>query len=402
VTTAGHAQRPSLSRDRSNGAVAGVCAGIAKRAGIDVALVRVIFIALAFAGGIGIVLYGVMWALVPVEGGSSRTITLPRVHGRASLEIGVGAGLILLSLLLTFRAVGFWISDAIVWPVVLIAAGGALLWSQAGREPAGPDDEPAAPEEQPVIVASRSGIGVVLVIAAGVAFLNAAGALSGARNVLLSVFVVAIVLGVIFGPWILRMARSLAEERGERIRTQERAEISAHLHDSVLQTLALVQQRSDDPRAVEALARRQERELRAWLGRRAAPGGATTLGAALEAAAGEVERDHGVRVEVVSVGDASLDERTQALVAAARESMVNAAKFGGGSVVDVFAEAGDDGVDVFVRDRGPGFDLAQIGPDRRGVRESIVGRMERHGGTARINSRPGEGTEVELTLPAAT
>jgi signal transduction histidine kinase len=235
-----------------------------------------------------------------------------------------------------------------------------------------------------------------------VVFLGATGALSAARNVLLSVLVVAVVLGVIFGPWIVRLARSLAEERAERIRTQERAEISAHLHDSVLQTLALVQQRSDDPKAVEALARRQERELRAWLGRRAAPGGAETLGAALEAAAGEVERDHGARVEVVSVGEVPLDERTAALVAAAREAMVNAAKFGGGSVVDVFAEAGADGVDVFVRDRGPGFELGEVAPDRRGVRESIVGRMERHGGHAVINSRPGEGTEVELSLPVKT
>src|SRR5206468_766232 len=133
----------------------------------------------------------------------------------------------------------------------------------------------------------------------------------------------------------------------------------------------------------------QERELRAWLGRRTVPGGAATLGAALEAAAGEVERDHGVRVEVVSVGEVPLDERSQALVAATREAMVNAAKFAGGSVVDVFAEAGDDRVDVFIRDRGPGYVVDEIAPDRRGVRESIIGRMERHGGRAVIHSTPG-------------
>jgi signal transduction histidine kinase len=207
---------------------------------------------------------------------------------------------------------------------------------------------------------------------------------------------------VIFGPLILRMARSLTAERAERIRSQERAEISAHLHDSVLQTLALVQQRSADPKAVEALARRQERELRAWLGRRAAPGGAATLGGALEAVAGEVERDHGARVEVVSVGEVALDDRAQALVAATREAMVNAAKFGGDSVVDVFAEAGPERIEVFVRDRGPGFDPAAVAEDRRGVRESIIGRMERHGGRAVINSRPGEGTEVELSMPVKT
>jgi signal transduction histidine kinase len=403
VTTPNTAATRSLRRDRSHGAVAGVCAGIAKQAGIDVLLVRIVFGALVFAGGFGVVLYVLLWALVPVEGTPGRTLVMPRLQGRGAIQVALGAGLLLLSLLLTLRALGVWMSDVVVWPVVLVTVGGALLWREAGTRSSltSPHEVPAEGEE-PVVAASRTGIGVALVIAAGVAFLSAAGALSAARNVLLAVLVVAVVLGVIFGPWIVRLARSLTEERAERIRTQERAEISAHLHDSVLQTLALVQQRSDDPKAVEALARRQERELRGWLGRRAAPGGAQTLGAALEAAAGEVERDHGARVEVVSVGHVALDERAQALVAAAREAMVNAAKFGGGSVVDVFAEAGPENVEVFVRDRGPGFDPGTVAEDRRGVRESIVGRMERHGGHAVINSRPGEGTEVELTLPVKT
>jgi signal transduction histidine kinase len=388
-----------LRRDRSAAVVAGDCAGLAKQTGIDVAVVRIVFIALVFAGGLGLAIYGLMWVFVPVEGKEGRSISIPQLGGRGGIEVGLGAGLLLLSLLLTLRGLGVWWSDVLTWPVVLIVAGAALLWHEAGRpRDRGEPDEVVEPEE-PVAAASRAGLGIVLVIAAGIAFLSAVGALSAARNVLISVLVVAIVLGVIFGPWIVRLARSLAEERAERIRTQERAEISAHLHDSVLQTLALVQQRSDDPKAVEALARRQERELRAWLGRRTAPGGAETLGSALEAAAGEVERDHGTRVEVVSVGEVPLDERALALVAAAREAMVNAAKFGGGSVVDVFAEAGPDGVDVFVRDRGPGFDPEAVAADRRGVRESIVGRMERHGGRAVINSRPGEGTEIELSLP---
>jgi signal transduction histidine kinase len=393
VTTPHQATARSLRRDRSRGVVAGVCAGIAKQANVDVLVIRIVFIALVFAGGIGVAIYALMWALVPVEGQPGRTLVVPRLQGRGGIQVALGAGLLLLSLLLTLRASGVWVSDLIVWPVVLIAVGGALLWREAGARSALTPEEPPAQEEEPVVAASRTGIGVALVIAAGVAFLSAAGALSAARNVLLAAFVVAVVLGVIFGPWIVRLARSLAEER---------AEISAHLHDSVLQTLALVQQRSDDPKAVEALARRQERELRAWLGRRAVPGGAQTLGAALEAAAGEVERDHGARVEVVSVGEVQLDERAQALVAAAREAMVNAAKFGGGSVVDVYAEANTDDVDVFVRDRGPGFDPSAVAEDRRGVRESIIGRMERHGGRAVINSRPGEGTEVELNMPVKT
>jgi signal transduction histidine kinase len=206
---------------------------------------------------------------------------------------------------------------------------------------------------------------------------------------------------VIFAPLVLRLVRSLTEERAERIRSQERAEMAAHLHDSVLQTLALVQQRAEDPRAVAALARRQERELRAWLSRRV-DAGPLRLARALEVAASEVERDHGVPIEVVAVGDADLDAPGEALVAAAREAMVNAAKFGGGSAVDVYAEALDGTLEVYVRDRGPGFDPAAVPADRRGVRESIVGRMARHGGKAEIHSAPDAGTEVELTMPRDT
>ena len=246
---------------------------------------------------------------------------------------------------------------------------------------------------------SRTGLGVALVVAAGLAFLQATGALSAARDAVLAALVAAVVLGVIFAPWVLRLVRSLGAERAERVRSQERAEMAAHLHDSVLQTLAMVQKRADDPREVAALARRQERELRTWLsGRGAAAAGERRLETALEAVAGDVEREHGVPVEVVAVGDAGLDERGEALLAAAREAIVNAAKFGEGSAVSVYAEAGEARLAVFVRDRGPGFEPAAVPADRRGVRESIVGRMERHGGRATIASSPGQGTEVELVL----
>jgi signal transduction histidine kinase len=394
----GRESRAPLRRDPDAGIVAGVCAGIAAQLGADVALVRIAFVALTFAGGIGPIVYALMWALVPARGAAAAVNI--RLGVRGGVQVGIGTGLLLLAVLLTFRALGVWWSDVVVWPLVGIAAGAALLWRGAGAPAAAPPTaDEALPPEEPAAVASRTGLGIALVVGAGLAFLGATGALSAIRSVLLSVMVVAVVLGVIFGPWIVRLGRSLAAERAERIRSEERAEISAHLHDSVLQTLALVQQRSEDPRAVEALARRQERELRAWLGRRAAPGDEERLGAALEGAADEVERDHGVRVEVVTVGDAELDDRSRALVAAAREAMVNAAKFGGGSAVDVFAEAGEDDLQVYVRDRGPGFDLDRVAADRRGVRESIVGRMQRHGGRAVITSRAGEGTEVELSLP---
>jgi signal transduction histidine kinase len=213
------------------------------------------------------------------------------------------------------------------------------------------------------------------------------------------VLVVAVGLSVIFAPLIARLIRSLSAERSERIRSQERAEMAAHLHDSVLQTLALMQKRADDPREVAALARRQERELRSWLsGRGLEQADGRRLASALDAAADEIEREHGVPIDVVAVGDAPLNEAGEAAVAAAREAMLNASKFGGGSPVDVYAEGDERHIQIFVRDRGPGFDPVSIPDDRRGVRESIIGRMERHGGRAAIRSAEGGGTEVELTL----
>src|SRR3954462_7524221 len=418
---------PALRRDTRHRVLGGVCAGLGRHMGVDPLIVRVAFVAAAVAGGIGIALYAVAWVLMPA--GDAPATARRRTH-RGTVQIAAGVGLLTLSVLLTFRSLGLlsfralgrlFFSDAVVWPLVLVAAGGVLLWRQGmGRTPL---EGEASPEQTTIAryaaelgrardavtgraqtaneraaLVSRTSLGVALVIGAGIVFLSASGALSAARDVVLSVLVVAVVLAVIFAPFVLRLVRSLTEERAERIRSQERAEMAAHLHDSVLQTLALVQQRSDDPRTVAALARRQDRELRAWLARR--PGTeATHLAAALEGAADEVERDHGMAVEVVVVGDAELDEPARALVAAAREAMVNAAKFGAGSPVDVFAEVLDDELQVYVRDRGPGFAPADVPADRRGARESIVGRMARHGGRAEVRSEPGQGTEVELAVP---
>jgi signal transduction histidine kinase len=399
-TTAAPRREP-LRRDSSHRVVAGVCSGIGRHLRIDPLIVRIVFVAAATAGGVGIVLYGLAWVLVPADdtGADSWTRRLPR--GRGAIEVALGMGLVTLAFLLTMRALGIWFADVIVWPVALLAAGAGMLWRQSLRPtPVQAPAPPPAPDEERserTRVLSRNGVGAALVVAAGIVFLSATHALTAARDVVLAVLVVAAVLGIIFAPWAIRLVRSLAAEREERIRSQARAEMGAHLHDSVLQTLALVQKRADDPRAVAALARTQERELRAWLAGR--EGDHDRLAAALEAVAGEVERAHGVPVEIVVVGDRALDGRGEALVAAAREAMVNAAKFGGGSTVDVYAETADGALQVFVRDRGPGFDPDDVPADRRGVRESIVGRMARHGGRAAIHSAPGAGTEVELTLP---
>jgi signal transduction histidine kinase len=392
-----------LRRDPAHGVIAGVAAGIARRLGIDPVVVRVLFVATSAAGGAGLALYLVGWAVMGGEDG--KLAPIERLAGRRE-TLMVVAGMVLLAIasLLLLRKWGLWLSDAIVWPVLLAAAGGALIWRQStaaeapARAPAVAPAEPRAPLlHLPADAASRALVGAALVVGGGLVFLWLNDALQPARDSVLAVVVVLIAATLIFAPWWLRLVRGLSAERAERIRSQERAEVAAHLHDSVLQTLALMQRRVEDPREVAALARRQERELRAWLnGRRAA--GDATVASALEGAAAEVEEAHGVPVEVVAVGDAPLDPGAEALVAAAREALVNAAKFAGESPVALYAEVAPGRIEVFVRDRGPGFDPAAVPEDRRGVRESIVGRMERHGGRATVHTAPGAGTEVELVL----
>jgi phage shock protein PspC (stress-responsive transcriptional regulator) len=452
---AGLSTPPPVRRDLEHGVLGGVCAGFARRLGIDPLVVRVAFVAAAAAGGAGVVLYALAWALVPASSAPAGR----RPAGRpGSWRVAAGIGLLSLSALLVLRELGVWFTDALVWPIVLAAAGGALIWRQsAGRSPrAGSDSatavaeragdpHPAEPGRSPATAVAgagtpappgagraaaapsaealasplasardflaglprlgaralgRTGLGVALVVGAGLAFLVANGALGALRDVVLGALVVAVVLAIILAPWWWRLARSLAEERAARIRSQERAEVAAHLHDSVLQTLALVQRRADDPRAVAGLVRRQERELRTWLSGRAPSRPAERVAAALEAAAEEVEERHDVSIEVVAVGDAPLDERGETVVAAAREALVNAAKFAGDEPVSLYAELSEERLHVFVRDRGPGFDPGAVPGDRRGIRDSIVGRMEHRGGRAQIH--PGDanapGTEVELLL----
>ena len=390
-------------RDPDRGLVAGVAAGIAGRLGIDPIIVRVAFAAASLAGGAGLAAYLLAWALMPAEGGAQAPIE--RIAARRDTWLVV-SGMVCLALaaLLLLREWGLWFSDQFVVPVSLVAAGGALIWRQSQ---APPDEREAPPAERtaravpalrlPADAQGRALVGVALVVGGGLVFLWLNHALAPARDVLLAVVVVVIAFTLILAPWWVRLVRGLADERAERIRSQERAEVAAHLHDSVLQTLALMQRRVDDPREVAALARRQERELRAWLNGRRVPGELTVAGS-LEAAAADVEEAHGVPVEVVAVGDAPLDKRGEALVAAAREALVNAAKFAGAGPVALYAEVAPERIEVFVRDRGPGFDPARVPADRRGVRESIVGRMERHGGRAVVHTALGEGTEIELVM----
>jgi signal transduction histidine kinase len=212
-------------------------------------------------------------------------------------------------------------------------------------------------------------------------------------------------VAVVFGPWWIRIARDLVTERQARIRAEERAEMAARVHDSVLQTLALIQRRADQPQQVVQLARAQERELRAWLFDGHAPGSmdgqATTLAAGVQLIQQEAEAAHGITVEAVTVGDCDLDDGLSALLAAAREATVNAAKWSGAGVVSLFAEVEPGQVSLYVRDRGRGFDPEAVPADRKGLAESIRARMARRGGSATVRSAPGEGTEVSLTMPRA-
>ncbi len=339
-------------RDR---VVAGVCGGLAIRLAVDATLVRLVFAILALAGGAGILLYLALWAY---SGGRRRW---------------PGAVLVAVAAATLLSALGF--SDSAVLGASLLSAGLAVVLVRGGSlRPGG----------------SLPVIGVVLLMAGAVLFLGRTGA-SGA---FLAPGAIAGALVLVVGPWLWR----LASERSERIRLEERAEVAARIHDSVLQTLALVQRHSGDAARVSAIARRQERELRRWLyGSGVAD--AASLVDALADAATEVEELHRVRIELASAGDVPLDDDASQLVLAAREAMTNAAKFSGTDEIAVYAEVSATTVTVFVRDRGVGFDRAGVAADRRGIAESIEARMQRAGGSATIVTGPGQGAEIELSLP---
>jgi signal transduction histidine kinase len=240
--------------------------------------------------------------------------------------------------------------------------------------------------------------GLGLILGSLIVFSLGAGDFGAAREIIVAGLLGVLGLALVVGPWVYRLAADLTAERAERVRTQDRADMAAHLHDSVLQTLALIQKNAADGPLVARLARAQERDLRAWL-YDDQPGDESTVGSALRRLAAAVEDAHGISVDVVSVGDCQLTDAMRPLVNAAGEAVTNAAKHAGTERVDVYTEVSADAVDVFVRDRGRGFDPDTVPEDRFGVRHSIIDRMERHGGSAEIRSAPGEGTEVRLHMP---
>jgi signal transduction histidine kinase len=384
------AQRPVMYRRADHRWVGGVAGGIADHLGVPVLAIRLVFVVLAFAGGLGLVLYGAYWIVVATAPGA-------RISRRASLVEYAGAAVLVIAIAAT--SIRGTVLGHLFLPSILACLGGALIWRQASDAQRqrwwrfSRSSLAARPRDRAGRV--RLGVGAAMVLL-GVVTVVALNNVWAIRDGLLAVGVTIVGIALITGPWWIGLVAELSAERRERIRSQERADIAARVHDSVLQTLALIQRNASSPREVARLARGQERELRALL--YGSPAVVTQLSEALRVAAAEVEDAYGIVVDVVVVGDAVLDDTLMAMVAASREALVNAAKHAGVPTVSLYAEVEPRGAVVFVKDRGAGFDLDSVADDRQGVRGSMIGRVERQGGTVTVRSAPGEGTEVEIRM----
>jgi len=398
-----------LRRDPAERLAGGVAAGVAAWRGFNVTAVRIVFALIAVAGGWGVALYVMAWLLVPAAG-ADRSIGSKARSDTRGIRLAVGLASVLVLVLLAAGALneGWFVSWA--WPQVFSVAGLVLIWRNAPAEeqatlrhlvePLGAVPGTKAPARWSVLRLVIAG----LLLAAGLGWLLSVHASLALLRPLGGVALVIAAIVLLLGPWWLRIARELVLERQARVRAEERADIAARIHDSVLQTLALIQRRADDPHKVVQLARMQERELRSWLFEGRAPHEAdsgTTLAAGVRQIQQDVETRYGVPVEAVTVGDCELDDNLNALLAAAREATVNAAKWSGAGVISLFAEVEPAEVSLVVRDRGRGFDPGAVPADRKGLAESVHGRMARRGGTAAVSTAEGEGTKVTLVMPRA-
>ncbi|MBQ0828618.1 ATP-binding protein [Streptomyces tagetis] len=399
----------------------GVARGLAGHLGLPVVWVRLVFVGLFMADGLGALLYAAFWFFVPLGVGGVETQKPPslvtaetspdgrrRIVARKPDKGQIVALLLMVVVAMVFVGnvnLGGGGAKAYLWPTVLVGAGVALVWRQADNARRARWAEVG--RDRRTVTLLRTVAGVLLVTAGTSGIFVLQGSAAHLGSVLQAALAVLVGVTLLAGPYLVRMTQDLSEERLMRIRAQERAEVAAHVHDSVLHTLTLIQRNAENAGEVRRLARAQERDLRNWLYKPEGNGKdedeePATLAEAVKKNAAEVEDKHGVPLEVVVVGDCPLDEGIAAQMQAAREAMVNAAKYGGeGGAVQVYAEVEKRTVFVSVRDRGPGFDLDAIPADRMGVRESIIGRMERNGGTARLRAVPGGGTEVELEMERA-
>jgi len=372
--------------------LAGVAGGLAESAGLSPIYVRAAFVSLSLAGGVGIILYVVLALVVPdTPDGEPDDISSPATR----MQIA-GLALMFVALMLILQAVGLWLG-AVVWPTTLVVFGLAIAIETSGINYERSLEGVTTGRRSWWLVIGGLGMMVagLVVVLRSLDRLQSFGVLAIALIVALGGFM------IVAGPWLWSLIEDLRTERRARIRSEEKAEVAAHLHDSVLQTLALIQ-RTDDPKKMVTLARSQERDLRSWLFDENSTDTDSILGA-LTSAATRVEAAHDVPISVVVVGEASLpSDKQEALISAATEAMMNAAKHSGAAKVSVYAEMANGAIDVYVTDQGAGFDRDSVGEDRRGIRESIEARMQRHGGSTTIESIAGEGTEVQLTMNGAT
>lgn len=394
-------RRPPLRRSRNGRILGGVASGVADHLGVSRTAVRLFFALSVLAAGFGIVTYVLLWILAPLAEGDSAPPAARRLRppGRGQLA---GIGLVFVGIAVLLAIGGLWFTDGHGWPIVLAAIGFAVLWARSSDDGRGRWDLSRMGGPMQTLISTpaspaRLVIGSILIAAAAAVFLAANASVSALGNTLLAIAVAVGGLVLLAGPWVWSLANQLIEERASRMRADARAEVAAHLHDSVLQTLALMQ-RSSEPREMASLARTQERELRAWLYGRAPDAAEANLRDAVEDMAGRVEAQHRVKVEAITVGEAPLDARLRAFVGALGEATTNAAVHSGTESVAVYVEVEEGAVTAYVRDQGTGFDPDAVPEDRHGIRESIVGRLERHGGTATISSGK-TGTEVVLRLP---
>ena len=404
------------TRDTQEPVLGGVAGGLARHLALPVWWVRVAFVLLTTLGGLGVFLYGALWMVLPADAAFERAA--PGLEGasrdgrrpgriRRLVDVGPLHVLVVLGIGAVLLLDAVFGQGSLFWAALLGVGGVALLWRQADEAQRERWLDRTGRVDPVRVVLGDGGwaaytrlvAGVLLIVAALVLVsLRGGSSFALARDMTLLSLLAVAGLGIVVGPWIYRLAGDLTAERAERVRTQDRADVAAHLHDSVLQTLALIQKNSHDAATVARLARSQERDLRAWLYSGESTD-SSTVGGALRQVAAAVEDAHGVDVELVVVGDLPYAEQLTPVVKATGEAVTNAAKHAGVDRVDVYAEVTDAEVSVFVRDRGAGFDPEAIPGDRYGVRQSIHDRMARHGGTAEIRSTPGEGTEVRLHLP---
>jgi signal transduction histidine kinase len=405
-----HGDGGPLRRDPVDRLAGGVAAGLGARLGIGVTTVRILLVvAFLFTQGWIVPVYAVGWLVIPPRDSDTSIWSRAR-HDSRGVAVAAALGSLLVFFMLIVTALNEQLFETYGWPQVVSVACLALIWRNAGEG-----------EQRALrgLIQPLEGLGVTggrhrvsratalrfaasaVLLAVGVGWLLSEHESLAMLRPLTGLVLIAAAVVLLLGPWWLRIARDLVLERQARARAEERADIASRVHDSVLQTLALIQHRAEDPQAVVQLARAQERELRSWLFEGRSPGDTdvTSLVEGIREIQRDVEARHLVPVEVVTVGDCTLDEHLGALLAAAREATVNAAKWSGANVISVFAEVEPDRVVVTVRDRGKGFDTDGVPEDRKGVAESIFGRMARHGGEATVQSAPGEGTKVTLTMP---